>query len=125
MALTLKEITISKKVTINLSDYSNEVIEITLTTVSDAATPEAMAADIALTDSMANEALINAVIEPVTNRLIAGLPALNGKVGNNRRIAIESQPCVKVLATLNPELARQTVDHVLELSLAPLRNEEE
>lgn len=120
--MKVKEITISKKMTINLGDYSNEVIELTLTAESD----EEYLTDFEIThlDSLLSESLVSMVSQAVENRLIAGIPALNGKQGALRRQALEAQPCVKVLATLDPDTAKEVVDKVLELSLAPERKAE-
>lgn len=116
--MKLKEITISKKATINLGDYSNEVIELTLTAETD---EDSYVADIVDLSTLVDAALEDMVSQAVENRLIAGIPALNGKQGATRRQALEAQPCVKVLATLDPDTAKEVVDKVLELSLAPER----
>lgn len=113
MALKLKEETITVKATLNTGDYSNLVFEVTLT--ADIET----ARDAIELRMMAQDALTAQVEEATRYRLIAGIPALNGKVGDQRRAALEAQPCTKVLATLDPELAKQVVNDVLGMSLAP------
>jgi len=126
MALKLKEITATAKATLNLGDYSNVVYEITLTadvigeSTTDDIAPHIEALELQV---LAREALTIEVAAAVQSRLIAGIPALNGKVGATRRAALESQPCTKVLATLNPELAKEVIDRVLEMSLAPEKKE--
>jgi len=125
MALTLKEIISTAKATLNLGEYSNVVYEITLTAQSDADNQEGIKLDTLRLQAYANEALISQVYQTTFNRLAAGIHVLNGKPGARRRLAIESQPCFKVLASLSPELAKEVSDNVLEISLAPMRNEEE